>query len=271
MFMYNQAMLSVTRLQADLPILGLGQPLYFHQSIGSTNDRAAELAKQGSPHGTLVVAEEQTAGRGRAGRKWYSPANAALALSLVLRPKDLKPESMGALSALGALAVAEALGNEGVEAGIKWPNDVLVHDRKIAGVLVEISWEGDEAEFVILGIGVNVRPASIPSDDEVDFPVTCVEAVAKKHVDRHSLLLAVIEGVGRWSPQLGNNAMISAWNSRLAYLGKEVEVRMEGESVSGRVDGLTSGGCLLLVLKDGKRIEVAVGELHLRPVDRRSN
>jgi len=260
-------MLSASRLQSNLPILGLGEPLYFYQSIGSTNDRASELAKQGSPHGTLVVAEEQTAGRGRTGRMWYSPANAALALSLVLRPKDLTPESVGGLTALGALAVVDVLGNVGAEAEIKWPNDVLVHGRKIAGVLVEISWEGLEPEFVILGIGVNVRSMSIPPDEKVDFPATCVEAVVEKHVDRQKLLLGVIEAVGRWIPQLGGNDIKSAWNHRLAYRGQEVVVLRERESICGRVHGLTTEGHLKMVMKDGKKITVAVGDVHLRKVD----
>jgi BirA family biotin operon repressor/biotin-[acetyl-CoA-carboxylase] ligase len=270
MFMYNQSMLSASKLQSNLPILGLGEPLYFYQSIGSTNNQASDLAKQGAPHGTLVVAEEQTAGRGRAGRMWYSPANAALALSLVLRPKDVKPESAGGLTALGALAVVDALENVGIEAEIKWPNDVLVHDRKIAGILTEISWEDLEPEFVILGIGVNVRSWSIPPDEKVDFPATCVEAVVEKRVDRQKLLLGVIEGVGRWLPKLGGNEITSAWNHRLAYRGQEVVVLRERESICGRVQGLTTGGHLILVMEDRKNINVTVGDVHLRKVDMNS-
>ncbi|TET85785.1 MAG: biotin--[acetyl-CoA-carboxylase] ligase [Anaerolineales bacterium] len=260
-------MLNAERLRASLPIYGLGEPLYFYPNIGSTNDRAADFARQGSPHGTLVVAEEQTSGRGRAGRYWFTPPDSALALSLVLRPQCLTPETLGELTVLGALAVVEALENVGIEALIKWPNDVLIHGRKVAGVLIEASWLGNELEFAILGIGVNVRPKSVPPEEEVDTPATCVEAIVGQQVDRHDLLLDVIRGVGKWYPYLGLPEMLVAWDQRLAYRGRMVKVQLLEGEILGRVQGLAIGGSLQLTSENGEMIEVAFGEVHLRPVD----
>lgn len=260
-------MLNAERLRASLPICGLGEPLYFYPNIGSTNDQATDFARQGSPHGTLVVAEEQTSGRGRAGRYWFTPPASALALSLVLRPQGLTLETLGELTALGALAVVEALENVGIEALIKWPNDVLIHGRKVAGVLTEASWLGDELEFAILGVGVNVRPKSVPPDEKVDMPATCVEATVGERVDRHELLLNVIQGLGKWYLHLGSPQMLVAWNQRLAYRGRIVKVHHIQGAILGRVQGLAIGGRLRLQLEDGEMIEIAVGDVHLRPVD----
>ena len=102
-------MLTVERLRAGLPVDGLGEPLYFFSTIGSTNEYARELGEQGAPHGTLVVADEQTAGRGRGQNHWSTPPQSAIALSLVLRPEELAPDQVGRLNAIGALAVAEAI------------------------------------------------------------------------------------------------------------------------------------------------------------------
>jgi len=178
-------MLDVERLQSDLPSHGLGEPLHFFQSIGSTNDHAMSLARDGAPHGTLVVAEEQTEGKGRFGRKWFTPPNSALAFSLLLRPEGIPIEAMGDLTALGALAVAEAIEGLGIEGQIKWPNDVMLIGQKVAGVLVEGSWIGDQLEHAILGIGINVRPESVPPKEEIDIPATCIDTAVGGRVDRH--------------------------------------------------------------------------------------
>jgi BirA family biotin operon repressor/biotin-[acetyl-CoA-carboxylase] ligase len=148
-------MLNQRRLEAGLPIEGLGDPLYVFSTLGSTNDEAKSLANQGAPHGTLVLADEQTSGRGRQDRKWYTKAATGLALSLILRLEST-PAAMSTLTVLGALAVTESLTQLGVKAWIKWPNDVIVEAGKLAGVLVEAVWLGDQIEYGIVGIGVNV-------------------------------------------------------------------------------------------------------------------
>jgi BirA family biotin operon repressor/biotin-[acetyl-CoA-carboxylase] ligase len=265
---YNRNMLSASRLVASLPICGLGEQFHFFPTIGSTNDQALELARQGAPHGTLVVADEQTAGRGRAGRHWVTPPNSALALSLVLRPVGLPTEAVGGMTVIGALAVAEALEGIGVEAQIKWPNDVLLSGRKVAGVLVEGSWMGNEIEYAVLGIGVNMRPEAVPPAAEVDYPATCVEDTVGKHVERTALLLSIVEGVGRWYPHLGRSALSEAWNSRLAFQGQEVLVVGGTEQeIVGRVLGLSTDGRLRLASAAGEILEISAGDVHLRPVD----
>jgi BirA family biotin operon repressor/biotin-[acetyl-CoA-carboxylase] ligase len=243
-------MLSAEFLQSRLPIRGLGEPFYFHPTIGSTNERASQLADQGSPHGTLIVAEEQTAGRGRTGRRWFTRQGTGLALSLVLRPHDLEQGMLCGLTVLGALAVVESIDDLGGEAWIKWPNDVLLEGRKVAGVLVEASWMGDVLEHVVLGIGVNVRMQSVPEDRLLDYPAISLETVLGEGVDRSELLLAIIDRVGWWYPKMGDKTLLTAWNRRLAFRGQEVQVVTTQGEFQGLVEGVTLGGQLRLVSRE---------------------
>ena len=145
---------ALRRILSDLPLGGVR----YYPQISSTNDAALAWAAEGAADLALVIADEQTAGRGRVGRSWITPAGAALACSLVLRPAVEEGESIALYSALGALAVVSALEEKyGLNPEIKWPNDVLVRGRKLCGILAETVWLGSQAESVVLGIGLNVR------------------------------------------------------------------------------------------------------------------
>ena len=179
-------------LKSALAGLPLSQ-VEFYAEIGSTNDRAQALLEQGVPDGALVWAEAQTRGRGRLGRKWVTTPGAALAFSIALRPSHLEQKHLAFFAPLAGLAVSRALVEDyGLEAKVKWPNDVLLGGRKACGVLVEAAWLGSRLHGVVLGIGVNVAPSSVPPDDEVLFPATCVEQVLGRPVDRIELLKAIL-------------------------------------------------------------------------------
>lgn len=258
-------MMDTRRLEARLPIEGLGKPLHVFSSIGSTNDEAKRLADQGSPHGTIVVADTQSSGRGRLSRSWYTPARSALALSLIVRPSSML-SAISTLTVLGALAVTESLTKRDVDARIKWPNDVIVKDGKLAGVLVEASWMGSEIEYAVLGIGVNVRPQSIPKS-ELEFPATCVEHAVGEKVDRHELLFDILNNLGIWYRAAGTTALLDAWERYLAYRHKQVLLRNEETEFTGKLEGLAPDGRLRLQLESGEIIFVGVGDLSLRPID----
>jgi len=191
-------------LRTRLPIGGLGLPLHFFESVGSTNDVALNLAQGGAPHGTLVVADAQTRGRGRGERRWVTPAGTSLAFSVLLRPRLGAAEGAWGIGVAAALAVVEAMEVEGAEAAVKWPNDVLLGSRKAAGLLVDALWEGERLEAAVVGIGVNVLEGSAPPDDQVDFPATSMQAVLGRAVDRGTLLLAILEALARWLPRVGS-------------------------------------------------------------------
>ena len=264
--LYNRPMLDEASLRSRLPVGEFGDPLYFFESIGSTNDQAEELARQGAPHGTLVVADAQTAGRGRGGSTWLTPPGSALAISLVLRLTGLAPERAWGLNVLGALAILDGLEPEGVRAQIKWPNDVLAGGRKLAGILAEATWQGGRLDHAVLGLGVNVGPEAVPGPGVVDFPATCVEEVAGRAIDLAGLLLGILGGLDRWLPRIGSPAMLDAWDRSLAFRGDEVEVEHARGAIRGRLHGLAPDGQLILWDRDGRQIVVEAGAWRLRPV-----
>lgn len=254
-------------LNRRLPIKGLGQPLYFFTSIGSTNDYAKELAQEGAPQGTLVVADEQTAGRGRAGRSWSTPPGTALAMSLLVRPDSLRPDKSACLNGVGALAVAEAIRRRGGEPKIKWPNDVLIAGRKTAGILVETHWQQQHLQSAVIGIGVNVHAGSAPADENVDYPAVDLETALDADVDRTDLLVDILEGLARWLGEVDRPSLVSVWERYLFGLGQEVNVEGQRETTVGELVGLTPEGHLRLRLSDGQVRSVGTEIRQVRPVD----
>src|SRR5512145_784707 len=163
-----------SELKKALSKLPLGEVRYF-DSIGSTNNEALAWVTRGAKDLSLVIADEQTAGRGRLDRKWFTPRGTALAFSLILRPTEAEKPHLTRVIGLAALAVTDALRTRGLVAQIKWPNDVLLNGRKVAGILVESVWSGEEVDYVVMGIGVNVLKGAIPSADLLSFPATSLE------------------------------------------------------------------------------------------------
>lgn len=252
-------------LRANLSSLLLGEMRFF-ESIGSTNDEAQAWAADGALDLSLVIADEQTAGRGRSGRKWYTPREAALAFSLILRPSDTEKRFPARITGLGALALVEACQDLGLHAQIKWPNDALIANRKVAGILVESVWAGDTLEASILGMGVNVLATAMPPQDQVLFPATSLESVSKQKINRFELLHQILLRIIAWRSKLGTGEFLKAWENSLAYQGVQVEVWSGNETPTiGEIAGLETDGSLRLRLPSGKLSSVRFGEIHLRP------
>lgn len=251
------------KLFSDLPV---AQLRYF-DSIGSTNDEALAWAAGGAPDFSLVYAEQQTRGRGRMGRQWFTPPAAALALSLILRPTGRERQHIGLFAGLAALGLVSALRKYDVIAQIKWPNDVLVNRRKIAGILVETVWMGDEADSVVIGTGVNVAPESLPPVEMLNFPATCVLSEAPRHVERFDLLHTLVAELVTWRLKLASDEFINAWNDALAFRGETVQVWLgEAEPITGQIQAIEMDGSLRLGLAGGQVRTVHFGEVHLRPL-----
>lgn len=266
-------------LQEALSDLPLGEIRYYEQ-IGSTNTAAIQWANEGAPDLSLVVADEQTAGRGRMDRIWVTSPGAALAFSLLMQlqgrsapPAPLPEKGLPFITALGAVAVSAALRQEfGLAAEIKWPNDVLLNRRKVSGVLAETHWQGEKPTSTVLGIGINVATKSIPQDIDLHFPATSVESVVGRPVDRWRLLHAVIEDLLLWRSKLASTEFLQTWENQLAFQGEWVRVGSHDAASNsfqeGVVLGLSPQGSLKLRTRSGQIIAVQSGELHLRPVDK---
>jgi BirA family transcriptional regulator, biotin operon repressor / biotin---[acetyl-CoA-carboxylase] ligase len=228
-------------------VSGLGTPRLHLRETTSTNDRARELAIAGAPHGTLVTAGAQTAGRGRQGRTWAAPPGRALLMSLVLR----RPDRMLPLAA--AVAVADVAGPR---AAIKWPNDVLLDGRKVAGILAEAR---PQEGWAVLGIGLNVavRVADLP--DELR------ETAATLGLEPRDVepLLARLLGALERALALDTPALLDAWRARDALYGRDV-AWADG---AGRAAGIDGDGRLVVELPGGGRTALEAGEVHLRRPD----
>ena len=225
----------------------IGTPRVHARRIDSTNDRARELASRGAPHGTLVTADEQTAGRGRQGRSWTAPAGSAVLMSLVLR--DLE-ERHALVPLAAAVAVSEACEETaGVSCRVKWPNDVWIDGKKVAGILVE----GRPQEgWAVLGIGVNVSTRAADFPPELRGTATSLGTASAEDV-----LAALLRGLDR---RLGDDpdSILGAWRERDALRGAQVRWN-DGQ---GRAAGITDDGALLVEMEDGQEI-LQAGEVHL--------
>lgn len=231
--------------------------------VGSTSDEARRLAGEGAEDGTLVWALEQTAGRGRHGRAWDSPRG-NLYCSLVLRP-DIPLARAAELSFLAALGLGGAIGGlipPQVDMRYKWPNDVLLNERKVSGILLESCLRPDQSlDFVILGVGVNV--AREPAGPR--FPATSLRAEgAGPEVDAAAVLESFARHFLAWTDRWleeGFAPVRQAWLARAWRLGERLALGAGGEGAVGRFDGLDADGALLLALDDGTRRRVVAGEL----------
>ncbi len=231
----------------------------------STNTEAMQWAAQGAPDLAVVVADEQTAGRGRDGRRWHTPPGAALAISVVLRAGPNDAYAPSRLAGLGAISIALTLREAyGLPAQIKWPNDVLLSGCKVAGVLVETAWQGDAWQYAVVGMGVNVRPAALPRD--VRFPATDIERVLGKGVARSKLLYEILKTLVAWRFRLGSPVFMQTWDGLLAYRGERITLMLaQSPNVTGTLVGLADDGALRLRLPDGRLQMFSLGEIiHLR-------
>ncbi len=248
---------------AGLPLGGLR----FFDTIGSTNDEALAWASAGARDLSVVVADEQTAGRGRAGRKWHTPRGAGLALSVVLRPTPVERTLPGRITGLAALALVGCCRGLGMQPQIKWPNDILLNGRKAAGILVESAWAGNELDATIIGIGVNVSEAAVPPAEQLAFPATSLEAELGRPVDGLQFVRRILEALIQWRGRIGTPEFIEAWEQALAFRGEQVMVGGEGETpLNGTLLGLEADGSLRLLAENMPAV-VHFGEIHLRPRD----
>ena len=258
--------MNLNEFRKSLVRLPLGEIRYF-DSIGSTNDEALAWAATDTPDLSLVIADEQTAGRGRLNRKWFTPKGTALACSLILRPTLEERPHLTRIVGLAALAVAGALEKRGLNAQIKWPNDILIQGRKVCGILVESVWSGEDVDCVVIGIGVNVLKGSVPPEDALLFPATSLEEQLGQTPERVALLHDILASLIELRPRLGTDQFLAQWESLLALRDEVVQVESEKTpGVSGQISGLDSDGSLKIRNEHGEFVTVRFGDVRLRPL-----
>lgn len=266
----SPAALTETTIRARLGGARIGRRVVVLDVTGSTNSDAMALGRDGEPEGTVVIAEEQTAGRGRLGRTWESRRGLNLYASILLRP-PIEPWKAPQLSLVAGVAVAEAVRAEGVDARIKWPNDVVTLKggeggglRKLAGILTEIEAEADRASFVVVGIGVNLNAEASHFPAELADKATSLRIEGGRTVDRAAFTARLLDRFddveGAWR-RGGFAAVAERWRALSVLQGRTVAVDAPGESFRGACCGIDDDGALLVDTGSGAPRRVLAGDV----------
>ena len=258
---------SPMEIVAALPEGTIWKGIHFFERVGSTNDIALQLARGGAPEGELVIADEQTKGRGRMGRRWHSPKGMNLYFSFILRP-PLPPSHVPLITLMASLALAEAMeGVAEVRPQIKWPNDLLLGGKKVAGILTEADAQMDLVKFVIVGVGVNVNMRREEMPGELRSFSTSLLLERGEEVNRLTLLLAFLKDFDKWYRTFvrgEREEVLRKWEERSAVRGRRVEVVFLDEEIRGVAQGLDRDGALLVRTEEGEMRRVVAGDLKVK-------
>jgi len=251
-------------IQADLGCRVIGSRVCCLDAVDSTNLQACRFGDDGESEGLVIVADQQSSGKGRVGRRWESPSGVNLYASILLRPAIL-PFDAPKLTFLSAVAVCRAiLSVTGLRATVKWPNDVLLNGRKVAGLLNEMSAETDRVNYVVLGIGVNLNMRNDQFPEDLRYPATSL-AIAKgspvSRLDFTRILLQEIDTLYQLFLEKGSGPVFVAWEQLCEMTGKSVRVDCNGLQIEGVMTGLAEDGALLVCTATGKVERIYAGDV----------
>ena len=241
----------------------LGQASLYFRSLSSTNDVAKHLATRGIKEGTIVLAENQSKGKGRLGRKWFSPKG-GLWFSVILRP-EIEPKHAPKLTLLGSVAVVKTMNKlYGIGAEIKWPNDILINQKKVCGILTETSIGGENLNFAVLGFGVNANLDLEAFPQHLRDCATTLKAQLGKEISREILLCNLMENVENSYVSFGNRkfeAILDEWRKLSGFLGSHVRILDGKRAIEGTALDLDAEGALIVRLKDQNIHQVISGDV----------
>src|SRR5208337_1734952 len=242
----------------------IGSEIFFFPVIGSTNTAAAGLAAKGQREGTVIIADSQTEGRGRRGRTWVSPAWKNLYLSIIVRP-GIPPRDASILTLMSAVACASAIQKlSSLPVSIKWPNDLMVADKKIGGILTEMKADADTIDYAVIGIGVNLNLESSDMPDNIRETATSVMLQAGRPQSRTLYALEIIKSLDSWYAvllQSGKGPVLDAWKSLSSTIGRTVTAATGEAELTGLAEGIDNEGLLILRLPDRSVMKINAGDV----------
>lgn len=261
-------LLNKEELHYDLHTDFIGQEIRTYETLGSTNQEAKKLALEGLRDGTVVIANEQTAGKGRRGRSWVSPPGTGIWMTLLLRP-DIQPQHASMVTLVAGLAVCEVIREvTGLEAEIKWPNDIVLNGKKICGLLTEMNSEIDYINFVVIGIGINVNVAGFP--DELEGIATSLLLEGGQTYERKVLVKRILERFEKYYKLYLETEdlrhMIEAYQEHCVNIGREVRVSRKNEVLIGTVKKVSDKGELIVTDDNGDERLIHSGEVSVRGI-----
>jgi len=238
------------------------QKIWHYDSLKSTNNRAYELAEKGEPEGTLVVAETQTSGKGRLGRKWISPKGGGIYFSLILRP-DMETDKVPVITLVAAVSIQKAIKKIcGINAGIKWPNDILIGDKKVCGILCEIKAQPDMVNFLILGVGINVNTPL----KKIPPPATSLKKETSRSISRIKLMRQILTEIEKDYLKLKKNGfktLRTECKKLSTVLKKRIKVNEHYHIVEGIAVDIDEKGALIIRTKTGEKKRIFSGDVNI--------
>lgn len=247
----------------------IGKKIYYFDSLASTNIKAKEIAME-AKEGTVIIAEEQTSGRGRLGRSWISPKGKGIWMSIILKP-EVQPAKVAKITLIGAAAVNQGLKDIKIKSSIKWPNDIIIEDKKVSGILTEMSCETNRINYVIMGIGINVNLSEKDLNVELKDKVISLKQVIGQDIDRNKLFASVLNHFEELYIPFKRNEDISETidiSRRESILkGKEIRIIKAGIEKTGKALDIDEEGQLIIEYEDGSIERVFSGEVSIRGID----
>jgi BirA family biotin operon repressor/biotin-[acetyl-CoA-carboxylase] ligase len=239
----------------------------YLESTGSTNADGLAWLAEGAPDGAFIFADHQSSGRGRSERKWVTNPESSIAVSIILRPDENEKEKIQLFSALAGVALALTLRNlYEIPALIKWPNDVLIDNKKTAGILAEADWDDQKLNGIVIGVGINILPGAIPPPNTIQFPATCIQNHTIRQVNRFHILGSFLQKLFLLRKEISKPSFLNQWENLLAFRNETVYIKENDVTIfAGIVSGIESNGDLRLISKEGMIKKFTVGDVHLRP------
>ena len=260
--------LTESEIKSRISTKWAGREVHCYNRIDSTNNAAKIAAEQGSLHGALFLAEQQSSGKGRRGRGWVSPPGTGIWMTILLRPQ-LEPSYASMLTLVAALSMSKAIeANTGLEAQIKWPNDVVVNGKKVCGILTEMSAEMEQIHYVVIGLGTNVNIEEFP--EEIQDKATSLKVEGKKEVERVPVICAFLsyfeKDYENFMEHRNLSGLLEQYNKRLVNCGREVRILDPKGEYSGTAKGVNQTGALVVVKEKGETAVITSGEVSVRGI-----
>lgn len=261
--------LTLQEIENNLSTEFIGRNIYYYDTMDSTNKEAKRIASL-EDEGTIVISEEQTDGKGRLGRNWVSPKGKGIWMSIILKP-DVEPVKVGAITLLGAASVFKGLKKMNIVSEIKWPNDILISEKKVCGILTEMSAELNMINHLIMGIGINVNLDEVDIPDELKEKATSIKIEQKKEIDRKLLLANILNEFEKLYIAFKDDGNVSKaieiCRENSVSIGREVRVIRGREERIGKALDINDRGELIVEFDDGKTESIFAGEVSVRGVN----
>jgi len=260
--------LTESEIKSRLCTKWAGHEVHCYEKIDSTNNAAKNAAEQGSVHGALFIAEQQSAGKGRRGRSWVSPTGTGIWMTILLKP-ELEPSYASMLTLVAALSISEAIEEAtGLVAKIKWPNDIVVNGKKVCGILTEMNAEIECIHYVVIGLGTNVNIEEFPK--EIQETATSLMIEAGKHIDRVPVICAFLScfetNYETFIKQKNLSDLLENYNKRLVNCGREVRILDSNGGYIGIARGIDKNGGLIVEKEKGETVTITSGEVSVRGI-----